>query len=374
MRLSSKIGAVDLNILVLTKRQYMNKDLIDDLFGRFREIPLELAQRGHQVNGLCLSYHHKKEGLYRDRSVCWHSINATPLKLPGLFSFIKTAQRYAQQSDIIWACSDSIYGIIGHMISKKNNIPLVFDLYDNFEYFLLARLPAIKQLYHYVVKNCDALTCVSRPLKGRITSYGRKKHTVVLENAVRKDLFKPMQKQACRRALGFSKDAVLIGTAGALTKNRGIAVLLEAFKILHKKNDNIYLVLAGPRDIQIPPEANIQDLGILPLEKVPQFLNALDVAVVCNQKNNFGRYCFPQKTREIMACDIPIVAAKLGSMQELLADTPQWLYEPENAKSLATALEYRLRNRQTDYPTPPSWSDLADILESLMKKIADEKR
>jgi glycosyltransferase involved in cell wall biosynthesis len=374
MRLSSKIGAVDLNILVLTKRQYMNKDLIDDRFGRFREIPLELAQKGHQVNGLCLSYLHKKEGVFRDRSVCWQSINATPLKLPGLFSFIKTAQRYAQQSDIIWACSDSIYGIIGYMISKKNNIPLVFDLYDNFEYFLLARLPAIKQLYRYVLKNCDAVTCVSRPLKGRITSHGRKKRTVVLENAVRKDLFKPMQKQACRRTLGFSKDAVLIGTAGALTKNRGIAVLLEAFKLLQKKNNNIYLVLAGPRDIQIPPEANIHDLGILPLKKVPQFLNALDVAVVCNQKNSFGNYCFPQKTREIMACDIPIVVAKLGSMQELLADKPQWLYEPENAKSLATALEYRLRDRQTDYPAPPAWSDLADILENLMKKITDEKR
>jgi glycosyltransferase involved in cell wall biosynthesis len=352
----------------------MHKDLIDDKFGRFREIPLALSQKGHKVFGICLSYVSKNAGQINDGAVIWKSINATRIKLPGLIRFIYEAQKAARKSDLIWACSDSIYGIIGYMISKKNNIPLVFDLYDNFEYFLMARLPAIKQLYRYVVKNCDAVTCVSRPLKGRISSYGRKKQTLVLENAVRKDLFKPMDKQVRRRALGFSKDAVLIGTAGALTKNRGIEILLEAFKILEKKNDNIYLVLAGPRDIQIPPEANIQDLGILPLEKVPQFLNALDVAVVCNQKNSFGRYCFPQKTREIMACDIPIVAAKLGSMQELFADKPQWLYEPENAKSLATALEYRLHNQQTDYPIPPSWSDLADILESLIKKIADEKR
>ena len=40
----------------------MNKDLIDDRYGRFREIPLALAQMGHQVKGICLSYQPKNEG------------------------------------------------------------------------------------------------------------------------------------------------------------------------------------------------------------------------------------------------------------------------------------------------------------------------
>ena len=48
-------------ITVLTKRQYMHKDLIDDKFGRFREIPLALSQKGHEVFGICLSYVSKKE-------------------------------------------------------------------------------------------------------------------------------------------------------------------------------------------------------------------------------------------------------------------------------------------------------------------------
>jgi hypothetical protein len=33
-----------MKIFVLTKRQYMGKDLLDDRFGRFRELPLELAK------------------------------------------------------------------------------------------------------------------------------------------------------------------------------------------------------------------------------------------------------------------------------------------------------------------------------------------
>jgi len=38
----------------------MSKDLIDDRFGRFREIPLALGQTGHKVQGLCLSYSSSK--------------------------------------------------------------------------------------------------------------------------------------------------------------------------------------------------------------------------------------------------------------------------------------------------------------------------
>ena len=66
----------------------MNKDLLDDRFGRFREIPLALAQKGHRVQGLCLSYRSKTEGLFLDGPVCWQSINATRLMLPGLIRFI----------------------------------------------------------------------------------------------------------------------------------------------------------------------------------------------------------------------------------------------------------------------------------------------
>jgi teichuronic acid biosynthesis glycosyltransferase TuaC len=359
-----------LRILVLTKRQYMNKDLIDDRFGRFREIPLALAHKGHKVHGLCLSYAFKNEKWFKDGPVWWESINATSTKLPGLIQFIIKAQKYAHQSDIIWACSDSIYGIIGLILSKKCRIPLVFDLYDNFEFFLLARLPGIKQLYRYTVKQCAGVTCVSQPLAGLIASYGRKKPTLVLENAIREDLFMPKNKKECRHFFNLPQNANLIGTAGDLAASRGIKVLFDAFGFLQDAYKDLHLVLAGPRNVKIPDSPRIHYLGVLPLEKVPLMLNALDVAVVCNLDNNFGRYCYPQKTREIMACDIPLVAARIGSLKKLLEDDhPDWLYAPGDSGSLAKVVEKRLRDLSTDYRRPPSWSDIADRLEGVMLKL-----
>jgi teichuronic acid biosynthesis glycosyltransferase TuaC len=348
----------------------MNKDLIDDRFGRFREIPLALGRKGHEVHGLCLSYADKNKKWLEDGPVCWESINATSTKFPGLIQFIIKAQKYAQQSDIIWACSDSIYGIIGLMLSKMCRIPLVFDLYDNFEFFLLARLPGIKQLYRYTVKKCAGVTCVSQPLAGLVASYGRKKPTLVLENAIREDLFMPMNRKECRHFFNLPQNSQLIGTAGDLAASRGIRVLFEAFNILQNNCKDLHLVLAGPRSVKIPDSPRIHYLGVLPLDKVPLMLNALDVAVVCNNDNNFGRYCFPQKTREIMACDRPLIAANIGSLKKLLEDDhPDWLYAPGDSGSLAKVIKKRLRDPSTDYRRPPTWPEIADRLEDVMLEL-----
>ena len=358
-----------IRILVLTKRQYTNKDLIDDQFGRLRELPLQLALRKHKVFGLCLSYGKKRKGKIPDGPVEWESINAGPLKIPGLIRFFRRASQLAANADAIWACSDSIYGIIGCLLASKYHIPLVFDLYDNFEYFLAARLPIIKQLYRRTIRKSQAVTCVSRPLARLVNSYGKKEEVFVIENGVRKDLFRPMDKRTCRKTLGLPQHVRLVGTAGALYDNRGIQFLFHAFDVLKEKHPYLHLAVAGPRDIPIPLDERVHDMGLLPLEKVPMFMNALDVAIVCNRENSFGKYCFPQKTREIMACDVPLIAARVGSMKEVLSQHPDWSYTPDDANDLALVLKNRLGDGATGYDNVLSWSDIGFELESIFLKF-----
>ena len=362
-----------MHVLILTKRQYMKKDLIDDRFGRFREIPLELARMGHRVTGLCLSYLPKTEDWITDGPVQWKSINAGRLKLFGLARFIVEARRIAEDADIIWACSDSFYGVIAHFLSITCHKPFIFDLYDNFEYYLAANLPIIRQLYRTAVRKCAAVTCISRPLTDLVTTYGKRHGIFVLENAVRKDLFKPLDQKACRKDLGLPENCRLVGTAGALYRNRGIESLFEAFAQLKASNPELHLAVAGPRDIPIPQEPCIHDLGVLPLDKVPLFLNALDVAVICVKDDAFGRYCYPQKAGEIMACDIPLVAAKIGSLTDMFAAHPEWLYEPKNGNSLVKALERRISDKSTGYSSPPSWKEVAKRLEQIFIQVRRDR-
>ena len=113
----------------------------------------------------------------------------------------------------------------------------------------------------------------------------------------------------------------------------------------------------------------VHDLGTLPLDIVPALLNALDLAVICNRNSAFGRHCFPQKAYEIIACRVPLVAAAVGSMNELLSEYPECLYEPENANSLAQVIERQLEARTIVDLRAPSWAESARKLEAYFQEV-----
>ena len=195
---------------------------------------------------------------------------------------------------------------------------------------------------------------------------------MVLENAVRKDLFYPQDRRACRRNLGLPENGKIIGTAGALYHKRGIKALFRGFELLAAEDENLHLAVAGSRDrsSRLPSGPRVHDFGVLPLEKVPLLLNALDVAVIYNRDSSFGRYCFPQKAYEIIACGTPVVAADVGSMKGLLDGHPECLYDPDNPHSCAQALRSQLNKPTSLDLAAPSWADSSKQLEMFLARIA----
>jgi glycosyltransferase involved in cell wall biosynthesis len=117
----------------------------------------------------------------------------------------------------------------------------------------------------------------------------------------------------------------------------------------------------------------VHDFKELPHAGVTLLINALDLAVVCYRRSAQGEVSFPQKAYEIIACRVPLVAAAVGSMNELLAEYPQCLYEPENPKSLAQAIERQLQARMVVDLTVPSWADSARQLAEFFEKVVHGK-
>jgi glycosyltransferase involved in cell wall biosynthesis len=134
----------------------------------------------------------------------------------------------------------------------------------------------------------------------------------------------------------------------------------------------MHLALAGPREagVRIPRRGNVHDFGILPPDRVPLLINSLDVAVSCYRDSAQGRYSFPQKAYEIIACKTPIVAAAVGTMKELLASHPECLFEPDSPESLAQAIRRQLANPTILDLQVPTWSDTARKLEKFLGAIS----
>jgi glycosyltransferase involved in cell wall biosynthesis len=358
----------------------MGKDLIDDRFGRFRELPLELARLGHEVQGITLSYRPKVETALSDgpadNPVMWNSINLMNGCLPQIERYARRALDLARQfrPDMIWACSDAYHAIFGRWLAGRVQARCVIDLYDNFEAFRASQFPGVLPLFRRAVKSADGVSAFSQRLAEHVVrDYKRSKPITVVENGTRRDLFFPRDRIECRRHLGLPQQVQTIGTAGAIDNSRGIDTLFESFAMLSADSPDVHLALAGPRSraIQIPKHPHVHDLKELSHEEVPFFVNALDVAVICYRRSAQGEYSFPQKAYEIIACRVPLVAAAVGSMNEVLRDYPECLYEPQNSANLADAIRRQLHSR-TIVDTPvPSWADSAKRLSDFFLRIVN---
>jgi teichuronic acid biosynthesis glycosyltransferase TuaC len=369
-----------MKILVLTKRQYMGKDLLDDRFGRFRELSLELARLGHEIMGLATSYRQRSEGTAidsdpsRNGQVIWQSFNLTNRFTPHLQQLFHRAIGIATEfkPDIIWACSDAYHAIFGAWLAERVRAKCVIDLYDNFEAFTATKIPGISSLFRRSTRQVQGVTCFSQLIADHVVqNYKRQKPTAVIKSAVQKALFRSEDQGECRRRLKLPDEADIIGTAGALHTSRGIDTLFQAYEQLAAENGNLHLALAGPRGrgVRTPSGPRVHDFGILPHDEVPCFINSLNVAVVCYRRSAQGDFSLPQKAYEIVACRVPVIAAAVGSMNEFLSEYPTCLYDPDRPQSLADAVRRQLQNKIIVNSEVPSWADSAKQLADFFAKV-----
>lgn len=361
-----------MNILVLCKRQYTARDLLSDQYGRLYEIPDGMARLGHRVHGLASSYRPRRD-LQRHVSgagVAWRSANAVPW---GPFHPTRAlAEAVADcQPDVLWASSDAFHAIWAVEVGRALRIPVVIDLYDNYEHFGLTRLPGISRRYRAACRAAAGLTLVSHSLARHVQqNYPSSGPCAIVGNGVNSAVFHSLDRIDCRRALGLPADATIIGCAGAIQADRGIEDLFDAFEILAQKNPTLHLAFAGPRDATPSryKHPRIIDLGILDWRQVPLLVNALDVAVICNRDSSFGRYCFPLKLSEALACGVPVVAAGVGDVNEMLSAASQ-RYQPGDASDLALKLRHQLSEPTIAQAAPTAardWQALAEDTAALL--------
>lgn len=368
-------------MLVLSKRQYMSHDLLDERYGRFRELPLAMAAQGALVRGLCLSYRRRPDVAVTDGAgdavVEWQSLGLRRLLPVGTRSYWAALDELGGRfrPDVIWACSDVPHAVLGVAAARRLGARLVIDLYDNFESYPLSKIPGVNAALHRAVKSANGVTCISAPLAELVREkFGFNGPIEVVENAVPAGRFYPRDRTECRKQFGLPAGALLVGTAGAISHSRGIQCLLEAFRRVAPRRPDIHLVLAGPLDghVRLPRSDRVHYLGMLPAEQVPPLLSALDVSVISNRDSSFGRYCFPQKLFESIACGVPVAVANVGAAAQLLRDYPGNLYQPDDVDDLVMTIERQCEAAVVPQVPVPTWTTLATRLLNFLSSNPDD--
>lgn len=157
-----------------------------------------------------------------------------------------------------------------------------------------------------------------------LRSKGFRKPAQVVPNAVDAELFRPMDRAACRKALGLSGHVV--GYVGRLVEEKGLLDLLDALP--HCPPDvNLLLVGSGP--LQGELEARVTQSGlasrvrILPgrrLEELPQVMNALDALALPSRTTSRWKEQFGRVIIEAHACGVPVIGSNSGAIPEVVGE------------------------------------------------------
>lgn len=360
----------------------MGKDVIDDRYARLYEYPYQLARLGHHVHAYCLGYQGQAETQVE------HS--ATPGTLrwvayPFSLRHPLRSLRYPRQllrslraldPDLLIGASDIPQVGLTAWLSRKLGVPYAVDLYDNFESFGQARVPGMKKWLRRATREAGIVTTTSEPLRELVVdTYRVRGKVIAMPSTVDLSLFRVRDKLESRRSLGLPVDAFLIGTAGGLHLDKGLDALYTAWPVLAASHPTLHLVLAGPyKDGAAPPKGpRVHYLGQLAHARTAELFSALDLGVVYMRDTLFGRYCFPQKAYEMIACGLPLVSASVGAMKALLHSNPDSLYRADDVADLVRAVNAQCASPQKVDTNIDDWATIIKRLEPELITLASSR-
>jgi len=208
----------------------------------------------------------------------------------------------------------------------------------------------------------DRLIAVSHDTKNEHVELGIPEEKIeVIPNGVDMEKFRIIDQEEARKELGLPQDRQIVLFAGYLRPRKGLQYLIEAIPKLVKDHSEgkdggsgdgpLFLILGeGEQRAELERkiteyhlENNVRLMGLMPHDRMPYFVNAMDCLVLPTQKE--GR---PNVVIEAMAVEKPVVASAVSGIPELMVEG------------------------QTGYLIPPR--DIPEIEESLGKILADPEK
>lgn len=132
----------------------------------------------------------------------------------------------------------------------------------------------------------------------------KKEKVVYLPNGTNSDFFKPMDKDDCKKRLGWdvNKHYILYmdSNAGTRTQKRHDRYL-EVLELLKRDFDNIVSV----------------ELTNTPREEIPTYMNACDLHLMTSDFEGS-----PNSVKECLCCNTPVVSTDVGNVRDMIGDIP----------------------------------------------------
>lgn len=254
----------------------------------------------------------------------------------------------------IYEVSPMTQALVGVWYAKKLRIPCdlyVTDLWpENVEIAGNVHnkfvLKCIGKMVDYIYKNCQNIFTSSKSFIPKISERNVDRSKLVFWPQYAEDFYCQTSKKSDDIPEGDNLNFLFAGNVG-YAQNLGI--LVEAAKRLKSRDEKVIFHIVGDGRFKgrLQEMVENEDVGEYfnfidrkPAEKIPTYMAAADIAVICLAKSEVFAMTIPAKTQSCMACGKPILVSADGEIQEIISDAACGLSsDADDAEGLLSNIE-----------------------------------
>jgi glycosyltransferase involved in cell wall biosynthesis len=206
--------------------------------------------------------------------------------------------------------------ILNFWLKSILRIPTVLHLHaSSFDAWIDNLSPGVKHVVVAQINKADRVIVLGRTWEVKLLEIGVRKEIIRVIVLGVPSLLKPVS-HSLRRV-----EIVKMLFAGELTERKGFPSLIEA--IARPELENFSLLAAGAGDvtkfkaklIEAGAQERVQFLGYLPLQKIHEYLNAVDVLVLPSRAEGL-----PVSVMEAFSAQVAVVCTNVGALGEYLSN------------------------------------------------------
>ncbi|MHC4655648.1 MAG: glycosyltransferase [Planctomycetota bacterium] len=235
----------------------------------------------------------------------------------------------------------TFYGAIGAMITKT---PVVLSHVHG-----LGRTKNFKRklAYFLLFRKIARFIAVANSVKEdvlRVNRFLSAEKLFVLENSVDYKRFADVStsREDAKRMLGFPSDALVFGTVGRLSPNKGQIYLIKALVKVKQMIPSANLMFVGDGPLRQDLEKDAAKIGLFDSihflgrrDDIEKIYKAIDVFVL----PSIGSEGMPRVILEAMAAGVPCIGTKIGGTPEVISNNDiGYVVESRDSKALARVM------------------------------------
>ncbi len=307
------------------------------------ELGMELADRGHEIHFISYALPMRLNRIMPN--IFFHEVEVPAYPLfdhPPYTLVLATKMAEVAEShglDLLhchYAIPHSVSAFLAKSMIHPHKLPVVTTLHGT-DITLVGSDRSYLPITRFSIDQSDGVTAVSHFLKeATLNIIGATNEIEVIYNFVNCDKYRPLKNESLRSHFAPNNESILIHISNFRAVKRP-ADVVEIFARVQQKVPSVLLMVGdGPErsNAEWAAKSNRIEQKVHFLGKrdnIEEFIQISDLLLLPSETESFGLVAL-----EAMACEVPVVASKVGGLPEVVEDGVEgFLVEPKDIGTMA---------------------------------------